>query len=538
MSSSDRDNSAKDAYGVDVEKQSPVENHIPSEEAVGQRNGSGGHGIFGSGGRGLGHILSVKDGEVYNPEPEKNAKWYQRLVDAGFEDNGIKPIPIENRTNTQYSNLFTIFFTSMLSLLPLPTGVLGTLTFGLSLRDASLIILFFGILTIIPPAFLGIGGSQTGMRQQIQARYSFGLYFAIIPLLLNAATVTGFTLISAVVGGQTISALNPDKVSVTVGIVIICLVSLLVSMLGYRTLHFIERWTWIPNIIGLVVAVGCGGKYLHLQQETEPATAYNVLSYAGIIAGYFITFSGTASDYSAYHNPSVSKWKIFYCMYFGILIPSVPLLILGAAIGGAVPNVESWNNAYNVSNIGGVIYEMLTPAKGFGKFLVVLLALSGVGNIAISSYSVSLNLQMIFPFFARIHRVVFVFVTLAIMIPFAIKAAEKWEESLTNFLAIIGYWAGCFAAVLIEELVVFRRMNFSTYDQAIWNVGKKLPPGLAAITASILSFGLVVPGMAEVWYTGPIAEHTGDIGFEVSFAVTALCYLPLRWLEIKWRGHL
>ena len=56
----------------------------------------------------------------------------------------------------------------------LPTGILGTLTFGLSLRDTSLIILFFGLLTIIPPAFLGVGGSQTGLRQQIQARYSFG----------------------------------------------------------------------------------------------------------------------------------------------------------------------------------------------------------------------------------------------------------------------------------------------------------------------------------------------------------------------------
>ncbi|CAK7268883.1 hypothetical protein SEPCBS119000_003287 [Sporothrix epigloea] len=495
MSSLDRQGSAQDAYEVDVEKQPAVAG------TAGSNAGSNGRRIFGFAGHGLGHSLALEDGEVYKPKPEKNTRWYQRLIDAGFEDNGVKPVPLEERTNTQYSDLFTIFFTSMLSLLPLPTGILGTLTFGLSLRDTSLIIIFFGMLTCIPPAFLSIGGSQTGLRQQIQARYSFGLYFAIIPLLLNAATVTGFTLISAVVSGQTISALNPDRVSVTTGIVIICVVSLLASMLGYRALHFIERWTWIPSIIGLVVAVGCGGKYLHLQAETEPATAYNVLSYAGIIAGFFLTFSGTVSDYSTYHNPSVS-------------------------------------NAYAESNIGGIIYEMLTPAKGFGKFVVVLLALSGVGNIAISSYSVSLNLQMIFPFFARIHRVVFVFATLAIMIPFAIMAAKRWEESLTNFLAIIGYWAGCFAAVLLEELIIFRKMDFSTFDHAIWNVGKKLPPGVAAISASILSFGLVVPGMAEVWYTGPIAVHTGDIGFEVAFVVTAIFYIPLRWLEIRWRGHL
>lgn len=235
---------------------------------------------------------------------------------------------------------------------------------------------------------------------------------------------------------------------------------------------------------------------------------------------------------------SCDRLKIFLYVYFGILIPSVTLLILGAAIGGAIPNVPSWAAAYEVSNVGGVIYEMLTPAGGFGKFIVVLLALASIGNIAISSYSVSLNLQMLVPFFARIHRIVFVIVTLAIMIPFAIKAAESWEESLTNFLAVIGYWAGCFAAVLMEELVLIRKLDYSSYDISFWNVRKKLPSGLAAIGASIISFGLVVPGMDEAWYVGPIAKHTGDIGFEVAFVVTAIFYYPLRRLEIKWQGHL
>ena len=119
--------------------------------------------------------------------------------------------------------------------------------------------------------------------------------------------MTGFTLISAVVGGQAISALNPDHVSVKVGIVIICIVSLFASLMGYRALHFITRWSWIPNLISLVIAVGCGGKYLHLQTEVPPATAPQVLSYGGIIAGYFLTFSGTVSDYATYHNPKASK---------------------------------------------------------------------------------------------------------------------------------------------------------------------------------------------------------------------------------------
>lgn len=230
--------------------------------------------------------------------------------------------------------------------------------------------------------------------------------------------------------------------------------------------------------------------------------------------------------------------KVFLCTYSGLLLPSIPLLILGAAIGGAVPNVPGWQAAYEATGIGGVMSEMLAPAGGFGRFVLVLLALSVIGNIAISMYSVALNLQMLLPFFARVHRFVFILVTMAIMIPMAIRAAEEWEESLTNFLAVIGYWAGCFDAVLIVELVVFRRMDYSTFDHGIWNVGRKLPPGIAAIGASVVSMGLVVPGMAAPWYTGPIAETTGDIGFEMAFVVTAISYIPFRWLEIRLSGHL
>ncbi|KAK4126144.1 hypothetical protein N657DRAFT_567802 [Parathielavia appendiculata] len=483
--------------------------------------------------------LRVKEGEVYEANYDRKPRWYRRLVDAGVEENGIMPIPLEQRISTRYSNLFTVFFTCLLCLLPIPTGMLATLGMGLSLRDASLIILFFALLTSIPPAFMGIGGMETGLRQLIQARYSFGLYFVMVPLLLNAATLTGFSLLSAVVGGQTLSSLNTDKVNVDVGIVIICLVAFAVSLLGFNALHLWERWAWIPNLISIVIAVGCGGSHLHLQGEARPATPSQVLTFGCLIAGYCITFGGTVSDYSIYHKPHrVSRIRVFLYIYSGLLFPSVPLLILGAAIGGAVPNVPSWEQAYHATGVGGVMSEMLAPAGGFGRFVLVVLALSVIGNIAISMYSVALNLQMLLPFFAKVHRFLFILATMAIMIPMAIRAAEAWEESLTNFLAVIGYWAGCFDAVLIVELLVFRRMDYSTYDHGIWNVGEKLPSGLAAIGASLVSLALVVPGMAAPWYTGLIAKTTGDIGFEMAFVVTAISYMPFRWLEIRWRGHL
>ena len=86
------------------------------------------------------------------------------------------------------------------------------------------------------------------------------------------------------------------------------------------------------------------------------------------------------------------------------------------------------------------------------------------------------------------------------------------------------------------EHFYFRKGDFGLYNLESWNVPSKLPLGAAALTASALSFALVIPSMDQVWYKGPIARTTGDIGIEMALAVTALLYIPLRHLEKRWKG--
>ena len=90
---------------------------------------------------------------------------------------------------------------------------------------------------------------------------------------------------------------------------------------------------------------------------------------------------------------------------------------------------------------------------------------------------------------------------------------------------------------MIEHLH-FRENDPSLYDVTAWNIPSRLPSGIAAVAAGILSFGVVIPSMSQVWFTGPIARTTGDIGFEVAFAVSGLLYFLLRGIEIRWRGFL
>jgi purine-cytosine permease-like protein len=213
------------------------------------------------------------------------------------------------------------------------------------------------------------------------------------------------------------------------------------------------------------------------------------------------------------------------------------MMVLGAAIGGAVPNNPTWNAMYEEYSVGGVLAAMLSSAGGFGRFIVVILAFSVLGNIAASLYSITLNFQILLPVLLKVPRAVFAIVITAVVIPVSIKAASTFFAALENFIGVIGYWSAAFVAVVVTEHIVFRKQDCSSYDHMSWNVRSALPTGIAGIGAGALSFGLIIPCMSQIWYVGPIAETTGDIGFEVAFFLTALLYLPFRALEIKLRGR-
>jgi len=110
--------------------------------------------------------------------------------------------------------------------------------------------------------------------------------------------------------------------------------------------------------------------------------------------------------------------------------------------------------------------------------------------------------------------------------------AHRFYDTLTNFLAVLGYWASIFGAIILVEHFVFRHNSFATYNLRDWNSPRRLPTGLAALGACILACGLVVPSMDQTWWVGPIGKRTGDIGFELGFFAAGLFYVGTRKLEL------
>lgn len=183
--------------------------------------------------------------------------------------------------------------------------------------------------------------------------------------------------------------------------------------------------------------------------------------------------------------------------YFGLTVPIIPLMVLGAAIGGAVPMIPEWSAAFDAGSTGGVFLEMMRNIGGFGKFLAVIIAFTPLGNLAGTLYSISIQLQVLTPIFHRIPRYCFSVVITAIIIAVAIPISKTLMVSLENFLGCIGYWAGVYVGVITVEHVVFKKRRAENYDPKIWNDGAKLPLGVAALAAVALPFALIVPCMNQ-----------------------------------------
>ncbi|PSR97591.1 hypothetical protein PHLCEN_2v4298 [Hermanssonia centrifuga] len=352
----------------------------------------------------------------------------QKLLSWGVEARGILPVPPELRTDTQYNQIFFIWLSANFNILSFSAGTLGPVVFGLGLRDTCLVILFFNLVCSALPAYLTTWGPKLGLRQMCQSRYSFGFFGVIIPSIFNLASMCGFCILNCILGGQTLSSVSGGGLSWTVGIVIISVISLLVSFCGYKVLTWYERLAWIPVLVVYVVALGIGGKHLLNPPPAEPASAIAILSFASTIAGFVITYSPLASDFTIYFPPEVDS-----------------------------------------------------------------------------------------------------------IIPLSIVGSTKFYDTLTNFLGLIGYWASAYGAVILMEHLVIRRGRFDAYDLRYWNSPRKLPTGLAALGACAIACALIVPSMDQVWFLGPIAEKTGDIGFEMAFTVTAIAYVPLRYFELRFR---
>jgi len=414
------------------------------------------------------------------------------------------------------------------------TGTLGPRTFGLSLSESCLAIFFMNMLFSIYPAYVTTWGPKLGLRQLCSSRFTYGYYGAIVPSLLSIIRGFGVCILSSILGGQAFASIT--DVGGTMGILMIAANSLFISICGLKFVNGYQNFAWIPVLLVFVVATGVSGKHFVDVPVTPAATLAQISNFGAILGGHLIPMAATGSDYTVYFHPRVSSWRIFLYSYLGLCVPTITLQCLGAAASASAHTVPHWEAGYADGNVGGLLDAMLSPVGKFGKIMMVILSLSVTATNAPTIYSMCMAFQTLIPPLVAYPRYVFaVFATLLITI-LSIAGQHKFYSNLSNFLGVIGYWAGAWVAAVVSEHVLIRKRKFVNYDIRSWDVPSQLPLGAAALGASFIGFGLAVPTMSQVWYTGPVARKFGDLAFGAAVGVTAILYLPLRRLEKRWRG--
>ncbi|KAK8198654.1 Purine-cytosine permease fcy21 [Zalaria obscura] len=496
-----------------------------------------------------------EDGAVPGESFEYGNSMYaraQRLAGKlKIEQRGIERVPEDERTDSGFKallNVSTMWLSANMVVSSFAIGILGNSLFYLGFVDAILVVLFFNILGILSVCFFSTFGPKFGLRQMVLSRFWFGWWGVKLIAIFNVLACIGWSSVNSIVGAQLLHTVNTD-VPGYAGIIIIAVCTFGITLFGYKVVHAYEFWSWIPTFIIFLITLGVfahSGAFVNLPWDVGTSEMGNVLSFGSVVYGFATGWTSYAADYTVYQPSSQSRTKVFGWTFLGLIFPLLFTEMLGVAIYTAASidgGVNRWADGYAASGTGGLLGAVLFPPLGnFGKFCLVMLALSIIANNCPNIYSVALTVQVFGRWTQRIPRFILTGIATGVYIAIAIPGYSHFETVLDNFMNFIGYWLAIYAGISVTDHFVFKR-GFGGYIPEHYDQPGKLPPGIAAVFAFCCGVAGMVTGMSQTWFVGPIALKAGeapfggDVGFELGFAFAAVGYLITRPIELKLFGR-
>ncbi|KAI4167900.1 MAG: hypothetical protein LQ343_006823 [Gyalolechia ehrenbergii] len=479
------------------------------------------------------------------PVPPKLSKWNQKIESlSGLEARGITRVLPEERHEASllgYIQMALLWFSANVSANNLAVGMLGPLLFNLGFLDSAMCSVFGILVGASATAYMSIWGAQSGNRTMVVARYFMGYWPAKLTTFLNMILMVGYGTIDCIIGGQILSAVSGGGMSIVVGIVIVALISWLVAVFGMAIFHVYERWAWIPQLIVLFILVGSAGPSFDSSLQSigdSGAVTAGRLSFFSLQLSVPVSWAAASSDFYVYYPETTKSWKCFAMTLTGLSLSFCFVNLLGIGLGSGVATNAVWEEANHVS-AGALIVAGFDGLKGFGSFCGVIVALGVISNNVPGTYASALGCQVLGRYGKMVPRYLWVCVIVLVYFICAIAGREHLYTIFQNFLALMGYWVMIFVSIVLEEHVIFRRGV--GFDWTAWEDKKRLPLGIAALTAFLVGWAGAIIGMAQTWYIGPVGEKVGgvgaDIGTWLGIAFALILFPPLRYWELKKFGR-
>ncbi|MFV6030422.1 purine-cytosine permease family protein [Streptomyces sp. NPDC056264] len=443
------------------------------------------------------------------------------------ETRTIEVIPDAERHGTPRSQ-FTLWFGANMQITAIVDGALAVV-FGADALWAIPALLIGNVLGGIVMALHSAQGPRLGVPQMISSRAQFGVYGAVLPLLLVILMYLGFAATGSVLAGQALSEmLHIDNTHV--GILVFGALTAVVAVTGYRLIHIAGRVATVVGVLGLgYLLVRLFTQYdVGAHVGTKGFETATFLLAVGLGAGWQLTFGPYVADYSRYLPRDTSTRATFWSTFAGSVIGSQWAMTLGAltaAVAGktflsdqvgflgdlAGPAVLAVL-VYLVIVVGKLTVNCLNAYGGFMSILTTVTAFDGRSRISAAA------------------RAAYIVGFTAVSMVIALAASDDFLNNFKNFVLLILMVFTPWSAInLVDYYLVSReRVDIpALYDPAgrygRWNV--------TALTCYAVGVAVQIPFLATKLYTGAITKRLdgADISWIVGLVVTAALY----WLWVR-----
>ena len=437
-----------------------------------------------------------------------------------IERRSIDYVPLSERHGKVW-HLWPVWFSGDANLATLATGAVGIALGGSFAWMALAVVLGCAFGTIFM-AFHSTQGPQLGLPQMIQSRPQFGYLGAILVWGVALIAYIGFNAFNQILAAQTMRSLYAFEPKPTMAI--FTLLSLVLAVIGYDLIHWVQRWVAYLLIAALLVfSVAVMIKApppLSLSRDDFQSVAFLAQFFAA--AAYQLSWSMYVSDYSRYLPKQVKVSESFWWTYLGALIGGAWMMLVGTVVAAKFPTLEIAEAARTVAD--GVL-------PGFGKPLLLSALLGLVTTTSLNFYGASLTLLSVMDSVKPARptltsRLLTLLIAAVIAMALALAASKNAVTEFGEFLAILLYLFTPWTAINLVDFYWVRQGHYSVRE--IFN-----PHGMygrwswRGLMAYGVGFVAMVPFFSTGLFKGPVAVALGgaDIAMLVGLPVSALVYV-------------
>lgn len=448
----------------------------------------------------------------------------------GVESRTIDFVPHEER-HGHPSNQFTVWFAANTQITTAVTGALAVVL-GLPLGWGVLALVIGNVLGGIAMALHSAQGPKLGVPQMIQSRAQFGFYGAVLPLILVILMYLGFFATSGVLGGSALAQWT--GMPINLAIVIVAIVCTALAIVGYRLIHFVDRWISLLSACLFIFLTVQLLRTNDIGAHWSSGGAFDFgtfLLVVAIAATWQFTWGPYVADYSRYLPARTSKTATFWWTYGGAVIGGTWIMCLGAGfVAVAQKAFEGGSTGYLVDLAGHGIGWLVLLIVILGVIAVNVLNLYG----AFMSSTTTLTAFWKKPF-GQGTRISYILGAAVVGTVLAIAGRGNFLDNYSNFILFLAYFLIPWSAINLADFYLVRHERYDIaalfdpnagYGRFNWR----------ALLAYAIGIILEVPFMNTSFYVGwwVHAIGGGDIAWIIGFIAPAIAY----WLLLRGRVHL